>query len=63
MLMETQLTASKFLGISLADLFYQKINVQSSINTMEIDYITGNLQLKLLSANLISFIAQKDIIN
>ena len=63
MLMETQLTSSKFLGISLADLFYQKINIQSSIDTMEIDYVTGNLQLKLLSANLVSFIAQKDIIN
>ena len=63
MLMETQLTSSKFLGISLADLFYQKINVQSSIDTMEIDYVTGNLQLKLLAANLVSFIAQKDIIN
>ena len=61
--METQLTSSKFLGISLADLFYQKINVQSSIDTMEIDYVTGNLQLKLLAANLVSFIAQKDIIN
>ena len=46
MLMETQLTSSKFLGISLADLFYQKINVQSSIDTMS-DYVTGNLQLKL----------------
>ena len=28
MLMETQLTSSKFLGISLADLFYQKINIK-----------------------------------
>ena len=62
-LMEAQLTVSKFLGISLADLFYQKASIQASINTMEVDYVVSNLQLKLLSANLVTFIAQKEIVN
>tara|TARA_B100001996_G_scaffold149383_1_gene113670 strand:+ start:746 stop:2050 length:1305 start_codon:yes stop_codon:yes gene_type:complete len=57
-LLEAQLTSTKFLGGSLADILHQKIQIITAINQLEGNYVIDNLKLALLTQNLSTFIAR-----
>ncbi len=61
LLMESQLTASEFIGLSLIDVLFQKNQIQMTINQLESYNIQYNLELKMLSQSMLDFVVSRSL--
>ena len=60
-IMDAQLTSSKFIGLSLIDLLYQRDQIQRNINSLESQHVEANLRLKLLTQSLQDFVVSRSV--